>query len=164
MASPNQPKMQRVSKTIGLLLTLFGAGAVAVTVKTLPYGELKKLEKKKCALVHLWAAWCGPCVEELPGLLQGLVAMRGVEPVVIDVSPPAMQKKESLRLLEMIAPPFPVFRASGRDLDTYIRAIDPNFEGALPFSVLYHKGKIRKAWTGPVSLAEVRSAANATCR
>ncbi|MDR2601931.1 MAG: TlpA family protein disulfide reductase [Spirochaetaceae bacterium] len=50
-------------------------------------GALKKLSdyKGKPVVLHFWAAWCGPCIRELP-LIEGLAASKSNELTVLAVN------------------------------------------------------------------------------
>lgn len=147
---------------LGLAVTVFSASALTLTSVTKE--DLPKFKAQPCTLIHLWAAWCAPCVQELPLLLPELAKIAKLNPVVIDVSPPASQERDSKPLLEHIAPPYTVYKKAAGDDDAFLNAMDPKWSGALPYSVLYHKGKKVKLWEGPFKIESLRKAVAALCR
>jgi thiol-disulfide isomerase/thioredoxin len=153
------------SRTLLALAALsFAAPVRAVTFKPLSIEELGEMKRQPCTLIHVWASWCAPCVQELPELLRGLPAIAKLNPVVIDASPPQSQDSASRKLLEQINPAFPVYRKPGGNDDAYLNAIDGAWSGALPYSALFDGGKRKKAWEGPVPLATLKKAVAQYCK
>lgn len=147
---------------LGWAFWAFAAGAV--TIETAGKDDLAKFKKQPCTLLHLWASWCAPCVQELPTLLPELGKIEKLTPVVIDVSTAKNHERDSKPLLERIAPTYTVYKKAGEDDDAFLAAVDPKWSGALPYSVLYNKGKVIKKWEGPIKLDELRKAVAASCK
>lgn len=118
----------------------------------LPPGRLKPLLKKPCTLVYAWSMRCSSCLGELPDLLQKLGTLKGVTPLVLDLSSPEQQEGFSRGYLEALAPAFPTFRAIPTEGDAYRGALDREWNGRLPYAALFHRGKRRQAWSGGVDL------------
>jgi len=155
--------MRYRAQIVLLLLTAFAAVAPAVSIQTVTKDDLELLKRKPCTLIHLWASWCGPCVKELPKLLEALPKIENLNPVVIDVSSPNAQEHNSKPLLERIAPSIPLYKKAAGDEDPFMNAMDPKWSGALPYSVLFHRGRAIKKWEGPLDLTALRKAVGAVC-
>ncbi len=118
-------------------------------LEPLPLRELRDLQKGACVLVHPWAAWCSQCVEELPELLPRFAAWQGVQVLVIDLSPPFTQENFSKRWAVLREARFATyFRPSNQAPKTYARTIDSAWDGSMPYSVLYSRGKKLGSWNG----------------
>ena len=96
-------------------------------------------EKGNVVLLNFWATWCVPCREEFPDLvrLQNALSQKGLR--VIGVSTDFSKQLAAVdAFLAKNRPSFPNYhRKSGGDDQDFINAVDPNWGGELPFSVLY---------------------------
>ena len=113
---------------------------------------------KKLRLINLWATWCVPCVEEFPDLvtLNRMYRDRGFELVSISTDDSAARGK-ALRFLEKQQCSSPNYIFTGDDKYKLIEAIDPKWQGALPYSLLVEPGgKIVYAHQGAVDAEQLR--------
>jgi thiol-disulfide isomerase/thioredoxin len=113
---------------------------------------------KKLRLVNLWATWCVPCVEEFPELvtLNRMYRDRGFELVSISIDDSAAKSK-ALKFLEKQQSSSPNYIYTGDDKYKLIEAIDPRWQGALPYSILVEPGgKIVYAHQGAIDPEELR--------
>ena len=117
---------------------------VGVVVKSYSYEELKViLDQKddKTYVVNFWATWCAPCVKELPAFekLNSAYAAKGVEVLLVSLDFPKQLKK---RVLPFIAKKKiqskVVLLDNGKD-DSWIKAIDSSWSGAIPATLIYNK-------------------------
>ncbi len=124
-------------------------------------------------LINFWSTTCGPCVKEFPGLVETgrRFQNRPVDFISISVDPVA-QRPAVAKFLESrhAALPDPVAkslkqegRASnnyhwiGGNPDKMAQAIDPEWSGALPHTVLVAPGgKILWSHTGEFDIVELR--------
>lgn len=134
---------------------------VSVSVANLE--ELKKVkanaDSDKYRLINLWATWCGPCVAEFSSLVETERMYRGrdFEFVTISMDAPEVEPK----VLKFLTKKFAsnknyIFDGNKYDL---IEAIDPDWQGALPYTVLISpKGEILYKQMGMIDILALRKA------
>ncbi|MES2659267.1 MAG: redoxin family protein [Verrucomicrobiota bacterium] len=147
-----------------------------VTVADLNEELSKKIRangSKNLRLVNFWSTTCGPCVKEFPSLIDAgrRFQSRPMEFISISVDP-ADQRSTVSKFLESryAAIPDPVakslaesglpsnnFHWTGGNPDAMAHAIDTDWSGALPHTVLIAPGgKILWRHTGEIDIVEVR--------
>jgi thiol-disulfide isomerase/thioredoxin len=95
----------------------------------------------KLRLINLWATWCVPCVQEFPELvtISHMYRDRGLQLITISLDDSAANDK-ALRFLQREQSSSPNYRFAGDDKYKLIEAIDPKWQGALPYSMLVEPG------------------------
>lgn len=147
-----------------------------VTVADLDEETSRKLranDSKKLRLINIWSTTCGPCVKEFPSLVDvgRRFQTRQVEFVSISLDP-ADQRGTVEKFLKSrnAATPGPIeksLQAEGRSTNNYhwtggnpdhmAQAIDADWTGALPHTVLVAPGgKILWRHNGEIDIVEVR--------
>jgi peroxiredoxin len=147
-----------------------------VTVDDLDAELSKKLRAngtKKVRLINFWSTSCGPCVKEFPDLVDTYRRFqnRPVELITISLDDPALRPAVSKFLESRHAAlsnrTAPSLKEEGRSTnnyhwtggnpDTMAEAIDSEWSGALPHTVLIAPGgKILWRHTGEIDVVEVR--------
>ena len=118
--------------------------------------KLAKNDSNRLRLVNVWATWCAPCVKEFPELvaLSRRLSNRDFELVTISMDDPKLQPQVKTFLERHHAsPPARLKRllvAEGRgplnflytdaSSDALIKALDPEWPGPLPHTVLIAPG------------------------
>lgn len=108
--------------------------------------ELSKLVKndsEKLRLINVWASWCAPCRIEYPEfiVIQRMFGARDFE--FISVSADKMTKKDdALKFLKSAHSAVPNYIVTNDDKYALIEAIDPEWNGALPYTLLIEPGGI----------------------
>jgi thiol-disulfide isomerase/thioredoxin len=109
-------------------------------------------------LVHFWASWCGPCLEELP-LVDKFARdakARGVDVVSLSLDDPQRAGARVVEVLSARAPNLTRHIAKLADSDAFINAIDPRWEGSIPAIFAFDKrGRLRDRLIGEASRREL---------
>ena len=102
---------------------------------------LKNEDSKKLRLINVWATWCGPCVLEYPEFvtIQRMYGARDFEFVSISADKPEQQQKV-LEVLKKKHSATTNYLFSSSDKYALIEAVDPNWNGALPYTILVEPG------------------------
>lgn len=120
--------------------------------------ELVKNHTEKLRLINVWATWCGPCTAEFPDLvtINHMYRDRGLELVSISMDDTANTVR-ALRFLQSKQASSPNYIFSGDDKYKLIDAIDPKWQGALPYSMLVDPGgKVVYAQQGVIDSEELK--------
>ena len=120
--------------------------------------ELRKNPTGKLLLVNVWATWCAPCVMEYPEFVttQRMYSSRDFEFVSISLDNLPRQDK-TLAFLEKSHSALRNYIFSGDDKYAFIEALDPSWNGALPYTILMEPGgKVVWSYQGPVDFLELR--------
>ena len=103
--------------------------------------ELLKNDTEKLRLINVWATWCGPCVQEYPDFIemQRMYGERSFEFISISADKPE-QKGKALKFLEKKHSALDNYIFAKDDQYALIEAVDPDWQGALPYTVLVEPG------------------------
>ncbi len=122
--------------------------------------ELLKNHSDKLLLINVWATWCGPCVTEFPEFISmnRMYRKRDFEFISISADEPAKQAK-ALQFLKTQQASARNYIFNGDSKYKLIEAIDPKWEGALPYTLLVEPGgKIVYAKEGIIEPFELKKA------
>lgn len=132
--------------------------AKEVTMEKLDTAGLAKLKANstdKLRLINLWATWCGPCVAEMPRLVEigRQFETRGFDMITISTDDPGAMEKAETMLGRFHAAMPKLTEASveeeGRTTNNYLfegdtdilaETLDPEWQGVLPYTVLIAPG------------------------
>lgn len=103
--------------------------------------DLLKNSSNKLRVINIWATWCGPCIKEFPSFIEmyHMYRNRDFELVTISADEPAQQEK-ALSFLQNNQASCTNYLFSGEDKYKLIEAVDPNWQGALPYTVIVEPG------------------------
>ncbi|WP_057940553.1 redoxin domain-containing protein [Algoriphagus resistens] len=103
--------------------------------------ELLKNDTDKVRLINVWATWCGPCVTEMPDFvdINRMYRRRDFEFITISADRPDKKDKAHEILKEMQASGINYIYNS-EDKYKLIDAIDAEWQGALPYTLLIQPG------------------------
>ena len=115
------------------------------SVKTYAFNQLKPLlERKdnKTYVVNFWATWCAPCVKELPYFekIRKEYANKNVEVLLVSLDFPKQVERVLIPFLNKRNIQSDVILLDDVNEDVWIKAIDKNWSGALPATIIYNKG------------------------
>ena len=120
--------------------------------------NLLKNDSDKLRLINVWATWCGPCVMEFPDFITMNRMYRGrdFELITISADEPA-KKDKALQFLKKKQASTTNYIFSIDDKYKLIEAIDPKWQGALPYTILVEPGgKIVYAKQGAIDPAKMK--------
>jgi len=118
--------------------------ALPVTVNEIQTDGIKELiqnKGQKLRLINVWATWCGPCTMEFPDLvtIDRMYRERDFEFVSISTDKPE-RKEKVLSFLKEQEASNKNFIFSGNNIYQLIEALDPDWKGALPYTLLVEPG------------------------
>lgn len=122
--------------------------------------DLLKNNSDKLRLINVWATWCGPCITEFPDFItiNRMYRGRDFEFISISADDPAVKEKV-LKFLKGKQASSKNYLFSIDDKYKLIEAIDPKWQGALPYTVLVEPGgKIVYGKQGRIDVAEMKKA------
>jgi peroxiredoxin len=134
-----------------------------VKLDTITAGGIRDLVRNhsdKLRLINVWATWCGPCVTEFGDLvdINRMYRRRDFEFISISADEPAKMNK-ALQFLQRSAASNTNYIFNIDDKYKLIDAVDPKWQGALPYTLLVEPGgKIVYAKEGPIDVQELKKA------
>ncbi len=110
-------------------------------------------DRGRVAVVHYWATWCGPCLEEFPSLARfhrdELASARDIDFFAVAVEETAPE--ETRRYVRAQGARFPVFLAEAPDPNAFVAAVEARWRGALPSTFVYGRdGALAYSYIGEV--------------
>ncbi len=117
-------------------------------------------------LLHLWATWCLPCLDELPIIGQFARDMKGkgVQVVSVSLDDPIefASKKVGKLLKEKTGGTLTNVILKTDDPQAFIKGIDPRWDGDIPALFAYDKdGRLRKAHIGQATRPDLEKLVSA---
>lgn len=122
--------------------------------------DLMANDSEKLRLVNLWATWCGPCVIEYPSFIEihRMYKDRPFEFISISADRPE-QQAAALAFLEKQNSALRNYIFEKDDKYALIEAIDPEWNGALPYTALIAPGgEIIAKVEGSIDPLEIKKA------
>jgi peroxiredoxin len=122
--------------------------------------DLVRNDTPKVRLINVWATWCGPCVTEFPELITVNRMYRGRDFELITISADAPEKKaDALAFLLKQQASTKNFIFSIDNKYKLVEAVDPKWQGALPYTLLVEPGgKVIYRVMGELSPLELKQA------
>ena len=120
--------------------------------------EIMKNNSSKLRLVNIWATWCGPCVIEMPELvnINRMYRARAFEMVTISGDMPS-KKNDVIKFLKDKQVSCTNYQFNSEDRTELANALDKDWEGGIPYTVIIKPGgEIIYRHTGPIEPLEVK--------
>ncbi|MDQ2863736.1 MAG: redoxin family protein, partial [Bacteroidota bacterium] len=120
--------------------------------------NLVKNNSDKLLLINVWATWCGPCVNEFPSLvdINRMYRRRDFQFISISADDPA-KKDKALKMLKSLHAANINFIFNSDDKYQLIDAVDRNWNGALPYTMVVEPGgKIVYSKQGQIESQELK--------
>jgi thiol-disulfide isomerase/thioredoxin len=96
---------------------------------------------KRLRLVNVWATWCGPCIAEFPELVETDRMYRGRDFELISISADKPERRDrALEFLKKVQASNRNYIYVGESIYELIEAIDPAWQGALPYTLVIEPG------------------------
>lgn len=139
------------------------ADAEPVTLEPIDEAGVAKLAKndtKDLVLVNLWATWCGPCVAELPELVEinRMYRGRGFKLVTISLDEPE-QREAALAMLKKSRVAATNYLSRLDSKDKLAEALDKDWPGPVPYTMIVAPGgKVLYRKSGAIDPLEVKRA------
>jgi len=133
-----------------------------VTLEEIDTEGIKELIKNntsgKLRMINIWATWCGPCVTEFPDFIIIDRMYRGRKFELITISADKREKKQDvLSFLKEKQASNKNYIFNKDDVYQMIEAIDPKWQGGLPYTMLIEPGgKIVYSKQDAIDPAEIK--------
>jgi thiol-disulfide isomerase/thioredoxin len=108
--------------------------------------------------IHLWASWCGPCMEELPDIdrLARQTRARGAAFLSVSLDDPR-RAAHVLEVLHRQAPSLTRYLAKFDDPDKFADLFSGEWDGSIPDLFVYDRtGHLRASFVGQLENADIR--------
>ncbi len=110
---------------------------------------LRKLVQERngrILFLNIWATWCAPCVEEFPDIvkLSRMEAENAVDVVAISADYTDEIESKIMPFLKRHDVPFQVYVAKFDHQEDFINAINPQWNGALPATLIYNQHGVQR--------------------
>ena len=104
-------------------------------------GRLLKNDTDKLRVINIWSTGCGPCVVEFPELvtINRMYRRRDFEMISISVDG-ASRRAKVLDFLKEKQASFKNYLYTGDDIYAFIEAVDKDWPGAIPYTMLIKPG------------------------
>lgn len=127
------------------------AALLAPTEEGIPYpiyesfAEMEDLLQQtddRTYVINFWATWCGPCVAEMSYFEKlGEEADESVQIVMVSLDFKKDIRTKLLKFVEDRALDLPVVALADGDYNAWIDLVDPEWEGAIPYTLVYRGDK-----------------------
>lgn len=112
----------------------------------------------KTYIVNFWATWCAPCIKELPHFeaVNKNYRNKGVEVLLVSLDFPNKYDSHVKPFIKKHQLKSKVIALDDLDSNTWIPAINPNWSGAIPATLIFNKDK-RQFYEQPFTYEELEA-------
>jgi len=149
-----------VKRLIVLFLIIFATNILfSQEIKTVDFKELEPrfhYTNDSTYVINFWAMWCRPCVEELPEFehIRKAYQNKKVKILLVSLDFGSNVEKRLVKFLEKKGIHAEVIVLDDPDANSWIGKVNDDWDGALPATVIYKKGK-EKFFARKVSYSEL---------
>ena len=114
------------------------------TIPVYNFDQLEPLlytDSNKIYIVNFWAMWCAPCVKELPYIKAYADKHPEVEVLLVSMDFPKDIETKLKPFLKQKNITNKVVILDDPDANTWINKIDPNWSGAIPYTIVFNNTK-----------------------
>lgn len=137
--------------------------AAPPAARVLDMGEIRGAMRKargQVLFVHLWASWCGPCLDELPLInrFARTARARGATVLSLSLDNDPRGIKRVPAVLRIRAPSLNMFVASFPDPDRFMSLFSRSWGGSIPALFAFDRsGKLQASLIGEVDPEELEA-------
>ncbi|MWW26759.1 TlpA family protein disulfide reductase [Algibacter lectus] len=119
----------------------------AIISQDIPVYDFEGLEpllytqNNKTYLINFWAMWCLPCVEELPYIQEYANKNPNVEVILVSMDFPKDIETKLKPFLKKNNITTKVVLLDDPDANSWINKINPEWSGAIPFTIMFNSEK-----------------------
>ncbi len=109
-------------------------------------------------IIHFWATWCGPCVEEIPEIIKfnNAYINQKVKVILVSVDMRTKIKSALIPFLKKQDIEAKVIVISDPDMNRWIPLIDKKWEGTIPATLIFSKNQ-RQFYPHPFNFDELET-------
>ncbi len=118
-------------------------------------------QQNRVVLLNFWATWCGPCLKEIPVLmeLENELAAQGFRLVAVSLDEAAAAETQVRPFIEKWFPEFTTYLSLEADMDDMVSVVDRGWNEVLPTSYLIRRdGSVAKRIQGSYTKEEFAAA------
>jgi thiol-disulfide isomerase/thioredoxin len=143
------------SRSLVLVLLLTSLVIAEPVLEKLNNDQIRKLSSEQNILVmNFWATWCEPCVEEIPIFTKLQKSRKDITVIVISMDEPEKQELV-LRFIQQHKMNYRVAIWTGDNFENMVNSIDPKWNGPIPATFIFQKGKLVYSKAGPITESEL---------
>ncbi|MDO5975428.1 TlpA family protein disulfide reductase [Flavivirga jejuensis] len=127
-----------------MLITNKSVSKISNDIPIYNFNELEPLlytKTNKTYVINFWAMWCAPCVKELPYIQQYANKNPNVEIILVSLDFPEDIETKLKPFLKQKNITSKVILLDDPDSNSWIDKIDPNWSGAIPFTIIFNNKK-----------------------
>lgn len=116
----------------------------AQQLKVVSYEQFKTdylVDQEELIIFNFWATWCKPCVKELPYFIQ-IADEQNIRLILVSLDFPRQIESKLIPFLTKNKVKHEVVLLDESNANVFINDIDPEWQGSIPATMLWRKGKL----------------------